>query len=129
MTPITLSIAVLYGMLLISLALGLFALLRANVLARAARIAAEARDEGLQAGLDDLVRRLDELTSQIREIQEQPTAPAHLPRAGFNLTKRSQALRMHRRGEDPERIAAALESPVQEIELLLKVHRIVIGQL
>jgi hypothetical protein len=49
-----------------------------------------------------------------------------MPKAGFNLSKRSQALRMHRRGEAPGHIASTLELPRQEVELLLKVHRIVI---
>jgi hypothetical protein len=41
---------------------------------------------------------------------------------GINLTKRAQALRMHRRGESIPTIAAALETPANEIALLLKVH-------
>lgn len=40
----------------------------------------------------------------------------------INLTKRAQALRMHHRGEAVTSIAAALESPTNEIALLLKVH-------
>jgi hypothetical protein len=34
---------------------------------------------------------------------------------------------MHRRGESAERIASELEIPPQEVELLIKVHRIVLG--
>ena len=45
----------------------------------------------------------------------------------MDLTKRSQALRLHRQGEAPDRIAAALELPRQEVELLLKVHHIVLA--
>jgi hypothetical protein len=45
------------------------------------------------------------------------------PRAGVNLTIRSQALRMYRRGETIQRIAAALEVPEQEVELLIKVQQ------
>jgi hypothetical protein len=33
---------------------------------------------------------------------------------------------MHRRGEPPAGIAAALGLPLQEVELLLKVHQIVL---
>jgi hypothetical protein len=36
---------------------------------------------------------------------------------------------MHRRGDPPEQIAAALDVPYQEIELLLKVHRIVLSSI
>lgn len=45
------------------------------------------------------------------------------PRAGVNLTIRSQALRMYRRGETIQRIAAALAVPEQEVELLIKVQQ------
>ena len=48
------------------------------------------------------------------------------PRSGLNLTKRSQALRMSRVGEKPEKIAAALSLPRKEVELLLKVQKIVL---
>jgi hypothetical protein len=34
---------------------------------------------------------------------------------------------MHRHGEGAEQIAAALDLPRQEVELLLKVHRIVLS--
>ena len=36
---------------------------------------------------------------------------------------------MHRQGDPPERIATALEVPLQEVDLLIKVHRIVIRNL
>jgi len=34
-------------------------------------------------------------------------------------------LRMHRKGDPPDRIASALELPLQEVDLLIKVHRVV----
>lgn len=49
------------------------------------------------------------------------------PRAGFNLSKRAQALRLLRRGEDAAHIAAALVVPRNEIELLIRVERIAAG--
>ena len=49
------------------------------------------------------------------------------PRSGLNLNKRSQALRMSRIGEKPEHIAAALDLPRKEVELLLKVQKIVLA--
>ena len=45
-----------------------------------------------------------------------------------NVSKRSLALRMHRRGETPEQIAATLSIPRNEVELLLKVHKSVLEQ-
>jgi hypothetical protein len=47
--------------------------------------------------------------------------PPTPPRSGLNLNKRSQAIRMSRRGEQAEKIAASLNLPQREVELLLKV--------
>jgi hypothetical protein len=47
----------------------------------------------------------------------------------LNVSNRSQALRMHRRGDSPEQVASTLGIPLQEVELLLKVHRIVVAAL
>ncbi|MBZ5723581.1 MAG: DUF2802 domain-containing protein [Acidobacteriia bacterium] len=94
--------------------------------ARAAAIQKECR-----AALKLLREELDAVTAQLRELQQQPplmVAPS-APRPGFNLTSRSQALRMHRRGDAPDQIAAALELPLQEVDLLLKVHRIVLSNI
>ena len=55
-----------------------------------------------------------------------PVSPA--VRSGMNLSRRSQALHLHRRGETPEQIAASLAVSTGEIRLLLKVHRIAMEQ-
>jgi hypothetical protein len=84
----------------------------------------------MQNGMDVLVTRLDNLEHQAEEVSRQPAeaAPA-LARTALNLNKRAQVLRMHRRGDPPERIASVLEVPRQEVDLLIKVHRIIISQL
>jgi hypothetical protein len=81
----------------------------------------ESRDESLQA-------RLDALAGRLKELERQPAVTVNpgLPRPGMNVMKRSHALRMHRRGDRPEQIASALDLPRHEVELLLKVHKIVI---
>ena len=48
---------------------------------------------------------------------------------GMNFSKRSQALRMMRKGEDPERVAATLKLPAGEIQLLRKVTEIAAGRI
>lgn len=70
---------------------------------------------GMRASLEQL--------RQAVEDSEQQAAAAARPRPGMNLTKRGQVLRMHRRGENPGQIAAALSLPLGEVELLVKVHR------
>lgn len=66
---------------------------------------------------------------RVREVEEcagvlVPPAP---PRSGFNLSKRSQAMRMSRHGEEPANIAAALNLPRKEVELLMKVQKIILS--
>jgi hypothetical protein len=78
--------------------------------------------QGTKAGLE-------ELTAEVQDLGRQPpvTVAAGKPRAGLNLTTRTQVLRLHRRGESAEQIASILEIPRQEVDLLLKVHRIVLS--
>lgn len=59
---------------------------------------------------------------------EQPApapAPSSMPRlsSGINMSKRIQAIRMLRRGEDSASIATALGMSRREAELLIRVHR------
>jgi len=114
-----------------AIGVSLFAVWRAQVLVVLA-------DERTRAGLDEcraaaafLRKALDGLAGQVQELQQQLSLAAlpAVPRAGLNLCKRSQVLRMHRKGDSPDRIAAALEVPLQEVDLLIKVHRIVISNL
>jgi len=76
--------------------------------------------DSLETELKKKASELDELS----RISSQLVAPAP-PHSGLNLTKRSQAVRMIRRGDTPRDIATALDLPQNEVELLVKVHRIV----
>lgn len=81
--------------------------------------------------LENLRSDLDGLAAQLHDMQEMP-APVLVsapPRAGLNLAKRTQALRLHRHGNSAAQIASALELPVQEVELLLKIQRIVLSNI
>jgi hypothetical protein len=77
-----------------------------------------------QAKIESLDERWNEL-SQISSV----LVPPQPPRSGLNLNKRSQALERHRRGETPPEIAAALSIPRNEVELLVKVQRIVLSSM
>jgi len=78
--------------------------------------------------------RLDEVRLQLQNVQLQnsqrtvpdppPAAPPVVLRSGMNLTKRTQALRLLRRGEDVSHVAAALGVPRREIELLVRVQKL-----
>ena len=80
--------------------------------------------------MEALATRFECLEQQTEELRRQPAEAApDSVRAALNLNKRAQVLRMHRRGDPPERIASLMEVPRQEVDLLIKVHRIIISQL
>jgi hypothetical protein len=120
--------AITYAVIAIGLGLCLFLFvsLKRELLACEARwrkkLAAQETD--WKAQVETLDERWKEL-SQISNLLVPPTPP----RSGLNLNKRSQALQMHRRGEAPGDIAAALSIPRNEVELLVKVQRITLAGL
>jgi len=114
-----------------AIAVSFFATWRTKALADLLDHRTRARIDQLHATIAALQGALDAQGGRLSDLEHQPH-PAVVPvapRAGLNLSKRSQALRMHRKGDPPERIAAALEVPQQEVDLLIKVHRIVLGHL
>ena len=78
--------------------------------------------------IGELQKRLAELDARQRESEKHalPAEVSSIPvRPGMNLSRRSQALRLHRRGETLEQIASALTVPTGEVRLLLKIHHMV----
>lgn len=65
------------------------------------------------------------LANLAADVQQFRDAPRPQPAAtiSMNLTRRHQVLRLARKGESAEAIAASLQTPLREVELLLKVHR------
>ena len=85
------------------------------------------RKRALESG-DALAGRVEEMESALGQIRQSVTDMERRPGTAspsLNLTRRAQALRMHRRGESVQTIAAALSAPQNEIELLLKLHAMV----
>ena len=80
--------------------------------------------------LERRIAEVLEVAERLREEREEATRPSPGPAAGqpLNLNKRGQVLRMRRRGENPETIAAALSIPRNEVDLLLKVHQMSLEQ-
>jgi hypothetical protein len=128
MTPLVSTLFV-AALALASAGLGTLLLCHAVALWRAANRRGTSQQGRYEAALSALQASVDELAARIEVVELRPaaTGAASPPRLGLNLGKRSQALRMHRRGDSPEQIAAALELPRQEVDLLLKVHRIVLA--
>lgn len=131
MTPAIVLLAFSAVLSVAAVGVALFAVWRTQALAVLADDRARAGLEQCRADTAAFQRSLDGLAARLDDIERQPPPAAlpAVPRAGLNLSKRSQVLRMHRQGDPPERIAATLEVPRQEVELLIKVHRIVIGKL
>lgn len=114
---------------LVAIVCGGTALLLARLAIGAAR-QTSALGASIQIGMDALATRFEGLELQTEELRRQPAeAPPDAGKTALNLTKRAQVLRMHRRGDPPERIASLLEVPRPEVDLLIKVHRIIISQL
>jgi hypothetical protein len=128
--PLILPFAVLCGLVLASVAVSFVALLKAAGLAREAALRTGDGQAADSEAIESLRREWKSLSAQLVEIRQQAAAvvPAP-PRPGLNLSKRSQALRMHRRGDAPGEIASSLGIPLQEVDLLLKVHQIVISNI
>jgi hypothetical protein len=96
----------------------------------ALRRRAQLDHELLSEQVETFRRSLNELQSALAErVEATPVAVSPAPGRSMNISKRSQALRLHRRGESSGTIAATLRLPLNEVELLLKVHRTVIGSL
>ena len=131
MSQFALPFALLCGLTLAGLGASLFALFWTQRAVRAAAERAEAGHAESEAAIQAIRNEAESCARQIREVRQDPPRPGAFAQTqpGLNLSKRSQALRMHRRGDTPEQIASTLGVPLQEVELLLKVHRIVVAAL
>ena len=76
--------------------------------------------------LENRLALMAEVAERMQSQLEETARPAQTSQPGqsLNLNKRGQVLRMQRRGETPETIAAALRIPQNEVTLLLKVHEL-----
>jgi leucyl aminopeptidase (aminopeptidase T) len=113
-----------YVLLAVGLAASLYLFLSLKKDLRSLRRALAA--QGAQAGASQTQTRLsvDDLALRLADAEQRAgvLVPPAAPKSGLNLNKRAQAIRMSRRGEAPERIAAVLTLPRKEVELLLKVQ-------
>jgi hypothetical protein len=76
------------------------------------------------ASTAELKTQLAELATRVLEAEERAgvLVPPPPPPSGLNLNKRTQVIRLSRRGEGAESIAASLHLPQREVELLIKIH-------
>ena len=116
------------GVVLATMAVSFWSLARAAAWGRVVRRSARVSDERFQSEIDALRNSVSCLAAELEQTRVAAASGYTAARPGMNLSKRSQVLRMHRRGESPDQIATSLEVPRQEVELLLKVHRIVMAR-
>jgi hypothetical protein len=84
-------------------------------------------NSGRAARFQEMESTLEELRASIGAIHsEMPAAPA--PEPTVETGNRARAIAMLEKGDSPDLVAAVTGSPRNEIELLLKVHRIVARQ-
>ena len=115
-----LSPAAQYGALALTLIACLALFISAKFELHSTRRLAETTRDAAAADIEKLLSQLSNLKEDLESLS--PAAP---PTQGLNLNRRLRALRMHRRGEAAATIAAALRVPPHEVELLLKLQRIV----
>src|SRR5882724_5540798 len=119
------SLSPMSALVLTGTAISLFVLYRAHLLVREVNRQRVEPAVAKSGEIQDLRDAVEALAAQLLERQKDPPMAPPVPgfaRPGLNLNKRSQALRMHRQGENAARIAATLELPRQEVDLLLKVQ-------
>jgi hypothetical protein len=86
-----------------------------------ARLSAEVGE--LKTRVLELERDLEQADSLLRSGAT--SAPAAATGNSVNNTLRSKVLKMHRLGQPADRIAGSLHVPKGEVDLLVKVHKIV----
>jgi len=105
------------------LALYLFCTLKAEIRAAERRLRPPAPPELSGPAQARIEARPDAPASIETALGGAPAAASAVPvRPGMNLSRRSQALRLARRGESPEQIASRLGLATGEVRLLLKIH-------
>jgi hypothetical protein len=112
-----------YAVVAMGLALCLFLFVSLKRDLRACEIRWGKKLSALESDWQTKMESLDEHWKELSHVSSLLVPPPP-PQSGLNLSKRSQALQMHRRGEASLDIAAALSIPANEVELLVKVERL-----
>lgn len=115
-----------YALIVMTLAASVACFLSAKSEVHRLRRAADSSQQALRSKIEAVETVIADLGRNQPEPEPVPApAPVSALRPSLNLTRRTQALRMRRRGESVESIAAALAAPRNEIDLLLKVYEMV----
>lgn len=120
-----------YSLTAFGTALGLYLFVTLKLEGRRREIRAANKERELTAAMQQLQGAIEALRFDLRtvEVQTGMLAPPRPPRSGMNIGSRTRAVKMQRHGQTAAQIAAELGLPLKEVELLLKVHQIVVKQL
>jgi hypothetical protein len=99
----------------------LFLLLKAELHRHKSQSKASLRQAESRTG--SIEAQLQQWRSEINLLAQPASTVTYSPRPSLNINRRHQVLRLRRRGDRPEQIAAALGVPLNEVELLLKLHQ------
>lgn len=119
-----------YGVLAVGLVLSLYLFISVKMENAQLRKKLEAQQLQSQDLFGEFRKTLGNLAQSLQEHEQdeaQELPMRTVQGVSINLTKRSQALRMYRRGDSPEHISSALQMPRNEVELLLKVQKALAG--
>jgi len=82
----------------------------------------------MEETVDDLSTAFEQIRERLEEaMQPPPVAPVWSGNPSVNLTRRGQVLRLFRRGDAPRQIASALGMRRGEVDLIIKVHQMVLN--
>lgn len=111
-----------YAVLVLTLGVCVYLFLSAKRDLRIVETRSIRHDERLRARLDEIACEVEALRKEL-EVMEQKSDPSATVARTLGSGTRIQALRMIKNGEGPEYIAATLGLPRTEVELLVKVQR------
>ena len=120
-----------YGLLAVGLVLCLYLFISVKLENTQLRHKLEAQQTQSQDLFGEFRKTLGNLAQSLQDHEQDEEGASPMPAMtsiSINLTKRTQALRMYRRGESPEQIASALQMPRNEVDLLLKVQKALVEQ-
>jgi DNA-binding NarL/FixJ family response regulator len=127
--------AMVTALAVVALAVSVYALLQSQKMFHAAKLTNQALRAECAAAIEQAQTQFQAIASasETKTETERLPIPAEIlpgvPKSSMNVTRRSQALRLHRKGDSTEQIAAALEVPRQEVDLLVKIHQLVLNNL
>jgi hypothetical protein len=130
MTAWILLAALVTALALCSLLIGFYSLYCIQRTAHKSAAAVNTAREECSAIVAAMQARFESLAAELRDMPRIAVAEPvpGTARSCMNLTKRSHALRLRRKGDSPQKIADSLEIPRQEVDLLMKVHDIVLRE-